>query len=1017
MEKTHPLTVGQKVQILQGQTVFGKKLLEHGHHFAPENLQGTVHVVTAEHVKVKTKDWNIVSVPRLTANSALSLVGEGQEGLPIQEQLGLPPLPFGKDRALIRNPIMGDLALHIPDHRIVQVLNVEKDICTVVYPGESQPQHIHHTMLNAFFENPDFAPQLGFQPFEEVVGRNPLNYLNRAKCYLVQTEEELTAMLDDLYFAPEISLDTETRGLINDAFIEGKDFVLGICLAGNPDVGYYIPIGHLDPNLVREHCPHLWDEAENRFVRPPRSSVEGWDTVKACMYEGQLDRDYVVDALRELVKVKRNIMHNSTFDLVACGTLDLEVGEFCDTLIASRLDDENRFSHSLKMLVGPGYFSEVEGKWKHSFVRRKVRIKYSEASDEDKTLTYVHPMQCTDYAAADSADTYALNEQLEPRIKAIPSIWNYYQHIELPFIRRVVVNHIIKGGVLVRREPLDELQKELRQTAAEHREAISLLTAAFQAEKQAEWQLSLQAAREELHRTFLATFILEDVFLLAEAEFFIYQIVNLEALRGMIDKPPTSLKRGITSLKLHAKKPADTYEFAIKKADLVSLIHGYWGLPVVKTTKAYKKKVEELGESAVRKVDYSAVTKNTLPYLRAEAAEGSDARKFFDHLGKYRQVSKLMEAFTDPLLHLLDRMDVPYIHPDFNSFGAKSSRSSCRLPNLQQLPARGKYDVRQAFSAGEGYLFADCDFNSQELRVMAAFSRDSKMLELIYDNKDLHCYTVSAVWPELAELSDDEIKDKYKSRRNAAKAVMFGIAYRIGPTKLAEGLTAEALAEGHPENSVSTEQAKEIIDGFKRRAYPRLTQWFDEMTHVFKTVGYYDLPSGFRRRHSNWFSEEAEAASLRSCLNSIVQGTSAGMMKQSALKTLDRLEEMQRQGEISYFQINMIIHDQMIVRFKQEEAYKGLKAVEEAMGAELFGVPIPADGHLARSYSKGEEKWFNKAVKPAIAQFGAEEVFKSDLSKLTIPTEGDELHIVDLETPEFIADEVSDDNEKDEDIV
>ncbi|MCD0159729.1 hypothetical protein IHN63_00250 [Deinococcus sp. 6YEL10] len=786
MEIPDPLKIGSRVLILQGAAAAGKKLTELGHRAAPENIPGTIHAITSEAVKIKTNKWNILSLPRLDINTTLSSldVATHLHGHPIAQQFGLPPVPFDPARALLRDPLIGDLALHIPDHRIVQVLqtstpkttNEEQKLASLVqFPGESNPRWVKNAMLNAFYETPDIAPDLGFSTFEEVVGTNPLGYLNRPKCYLISTSDEFDMMMDSLYFAPEIGIDTETRGLINDAFVEGEDYVIGICLAGEPNVGYYVPIGHIDPERVRQLCPHLWDEATDKPIRPPRTSTEGWATVRACMYPDQLDRHDVIRALRPLLTSRRAVMHNATFDLNALLTLGIEITNYCDTLIASRLENDNRVSHSLKALVGPGYFSEVEQKIKHSVVRRKVRIKYSEASDEDKTLTYVRPFQCSDYAAADSADTFALNLELEPRIRRIPTLWAYYQETELPFIRRVVVNHIIRGGVEVKHEPIRALHQQLTENMHQRRAAIDEAVTEFVANKRQHHQGELAGTKDALKAHLTATFHPhEPEELYQEALTLIDQTVNLDALSKLLAAKPTHLKRLITSLKRAVTKPDDNYQWAIKKNDLIDLVHTHWKLPVAATTKGYAKAVEQHGRDAVDKKQYSAITKNTLPHLRASTREGSVERTFFDELGKYRQVSKLIEAFTDPLLNQLSKMAEPIIHPDFNSLGAKSGRSSCRLPNLQQLPSRGAWDVRVAFTAGDGYLFADCDYEAQELRVMAAFSRDPKMLELIEQGADLHCYTVRAVWPELAHLTDEQIKTEHKPKRDAAKAVMFG---------------------------------------------------------------------------------------------------------------------------------------------------------------------------------------------------------------------------------------------------
>lgn len=1014
--ETHLLREGLKVVVRAGAFAYGKKLgskippdalypgvedgeddnLPTGQGHLEEDVKGVIHAFTAEYVKVRTTKLNIISIPKLDINHSVGAADHLDRAPTLVEQLGLPPVPFSPEKALRRAPLAGDLALHIPTHRTVQVYEVgDKGVCKVKFPGESELHEIDARLMSSFFTDPDLAPEIGFTAYEDVVGRNKLGYLNRSKCYLVSTIEALDTLIDDLYYAPDVSLDTETRGLVSDAFVEKADFVVGICLAGDANLGYYIPIGHIDPERARRFCPELVGP-DGKLTRPPRTETEGWVRVRASMYPDQLDRNVVVEKLRPLLAVKRTIMHNSAFDLLAMDTLGLriEADKYGDTLFVSKLENDNRPGHGLKMLAGNGYFSKAAGKHVPSVVQRKVRIKFSDTA-EDNILTYVHPFQCTDYAAADAADTYAVNEQLEPIIKRVPSIWDYYQNVELPFNRRVVVDHIVTGGVRVKRDPIQALHTQLGIDIAEAAAKIKVIVQPFEEYKRQVHDYTVGQQRERVRNAITANYIMVEPETVQGLLDVVGAIRSLEALQeikveNLHTRPP---ERFLKVLVNAAGKPDDNFVFSLsKKAHLIELIHTYWKLRIVKLTKAGQ----------------SSITKNTIPYLRAETGAGSPEREFFDLLIEHTKAAKLIQAFTTPLLVAIDKSLDGFIHPDFSSLGAKSSRSSCRLPNLQQLPSRSKYDVRAGFMPDDdSHVFVDCDYEAQELRVMAAFSRDPKMLELIEAGQDLHCYTVRAVWPELANLSDDDIKTNHKSKRNAAKAVMFGIAYGIGSGKLAEGLTAEALSEGKPENAVTKEQAQAIIDGFKKRAYPRLSAWFDEIAAIYRRQGFMDLPGGYRRRHAGFFDDNSENASIRSCCNTNIQGTSGWMMKAAALRVIDLMQDMIDLGMIAEFRVSMIIHDQLIGHVRAVDSVQALKLTEQAMSSDLLGVPVPVEGHIARSYSKNEEKWYKTVLKPAIKQHGVEAALSSDLGKLQAPSEGvSELVEYVPETPRFIAVEV-----------
>jgi DNA polymerase I len=58
---------------------------------------------------------------------------------------------------------------------------------------------------------------------------------------IVRTEKQLAELVEKLNKAPAISFDIETTSLD-----KMRAELVGICLAIQPPVGYYIPVGHLD---------------------------------------------------------------------------------------------------------------------------------------------------------------------------------------------------------------------------------------------------------------------------------------------------------------------------------------------------------------------------------------------------------------------------------------------------------------------------------------------------------------------------------------------------------------------------------------------------------------------------------------------------------------------------------------------------------------------------------------------------------------------------------------------------
>lgn len=91
----------------------------------------------------------------------------------------------------------------------------------------------------------------------------------------------------------------------------------------------------------------------------------------------------------------------------------------------------------------------------------------------------------------------------------------------------------------------------------------------------------------------------------------------------------------------------------------------------------------------------------------------------------------------------------------------------------------------------------------QESAITASTANDATMIDILNNKGDIHSEVARACWPDiLGELSDQEIKQKYKSLRQAAKSVEFAIFYGGDNNTLVHN------------SGLPPEEAKQVYDGF-----------------------------------------------------------------------------------------------------------------------------------------------------------------------------------------------------------
>lgn len=145
----------------------------------------------------------------------------------------------------------------------------------------------------------------------------------------------------------------------------------------------------------------------------------------------------------------------------------------------------------------------------------------------------------------------------------------------------------------------------------------------------------------------------------------------------------------------------------------------------------------------------------------------------------YQGASKVVSTYGDNWLKAVNPK-TGRIHVELHSIGTDTARVSSgggvyKL-NLQNLPH--DEETRSCFTAEKGNVWISCDYSGQESAITASVSGDKKMIEILSSGGDLHSEVAKSCWPDLLEnLTDKEVKEKYKDYRQNAKGVEFGIFY------------------------------------------------------------------------------------------------------------------------------------------------------------------------------------------------------------------------------------------------
>lgn len=328
------------------------------------------------------------------------------------------------------------------------------------------------------------------------------------------------------------------------------------------------------------------------------------------------------------------------------------------------------------------------------------------------------------------------------------------------------------------------------------------------------------------------------------------------------------------------------------------------------------------------KLDPSAKKTKTGQYQTGEDVLQKLAAKghaIANEIVTFRELTKLKSTYVDALPQLINPK-TGRVHTTYGQAVAVTGRLASNNPNLQNIPVRtdrGK-EIRKAFiPRDENHLLLSADYSQIELRIVAAISGDTNMVNAFKNGTDIHTATASKVF----DVAIDEVT---KEMRYKSKSVNFGIIYGQGAFGLADNL------------GISRTEAKAIIDSYKKE-FSGIQKYMDDTINFAREHGYVQTLMGRKRwlKDINSGNFTVRGFAERNAINSPIQGTAADMIKLAMQKVHAAMKKAKMKSRMI-----LQVHDELIFDALKEEVHELRPLILENMEAALplpFGVPVIAE--------------------------------------------------------------------------
>ncbi len=283
---------------------------------------------------------------------------------------------------------------------------------------------------------------------------------------------------------------------------------------------------------------------------------------------------------------------------------------------------------------------------------------------------------------------------------------------------------------------------------------------------------------------------------------------------------------------------------------------------------------------------------------------------------EYRELNKLFNTYTTPLLRLKDKDDK--IHTTFIQTGTATGRLSSHSPNLQNIPVRSPKGllIRKGFIASsKEYCLLGVDYSQIELRLLAHFSQDKDLIDAFLKGRDIHLETSKALFGE----------DLAKEKRSIAKSINFGLVYGMGSKKLSETL------------NIPLNEAKSYIEAYFKR-FPSIKDYLNRMKEeILKTSKAFTLLGRYRVFDFAGANDYIKGNYLREGVNAIFQGSASDLLKLGMLKVSERFKNNPS------VRLLLQVHDELIFEIEEKNALELQQEIQRILNDEVYPLRVPLE--------------------------------------------------------------------------
>lgn len=329
---------------------------------------------------------------------------------------------------------------------------------------------------------------------------------------------------------------------------------------------------------------------------------------------------------------------------------------------------------------------------------------------------------------------------------------------------------------------------------------------------------------------------------------------------------------------------------------------------------------ERLGLEAVNLDGEESTDKETLTRLAEQSPDVA-------LLLKYRKAKKLMTTYYPEYKEMAHN---GRIFTSFNSIGTRTGRLSSRGPNLQQVPGA----LHSVFEADPDHVLITRDLSAIEPTVMAYFTEDEKLCELMLTGGDFHGTNAHAMFN--LDCRPEEVKEAYPRERKIAKECGLAVLYGAGGNRIYQVLQKQGM------NQYTFTDAKNFVYRI-RDLYSGVWKFKQQLDKEFEHGATLHNLLG----RPLLFQPEEQQDVYMQGLNTLVQSSASDLLQHAAYRVWTELN----------LPVLLLVHDEVVIQAPEAEAAnlesKIVNILKDfPLPTKHGNIPIKSEGKISKTWEK-----------------------------------------------------------------